>query len=417
MRDTKLNRLFPNLVLGVEDILTAIIDEGVPADKAIAHIFKVNLQWGSRDRSFVAETVYDIVRYLRHYAPEAPDGRPSVPWPVVTGWHLLKSGYELIERKAWENLPPVPVVDEFSPLAVRESVTDWMDQRGAGAWGERWPALLHALNKQATVVLRVNSIRVEVPRVMDYLRKNGIETRQIDTWAIELVERANVFRTSAFADGWFEVQDFASQQIAPALDIQPGQRIVDACAGAGGKTLHIANLAHNKGQIVALDIDDRKMRELKRRARRSGSHNITTIAIDSSKRIKRLFGSADRLLLDVPCTGTGVLRRNPDTKWRVDQAYLDTCYERQAKILRQYAPICKPGGKIVYATCSILREENEGQIEKFITEHPTYKLLEQRHLLPDEFGYDGFYYAVIEAGEPITTPHETEDSPDVPLDN
>lgn len=160
-----------------------------------------------------------------------------------------------------------------------------------------------------------------------------------------------------------------------------------------------------------MDPEEGKLQELRKRAARAGISNVEARKIENQKTIKRLHGSADRLLLDVPCTGTGVLRRNPDTKWKLGQEVLDRCTIVQADILRQYAPMCKPGGRIVYATCSILKEENQDQIREFLATHPGYQLLEEKQLLPDDFGYDGFYYAVLER---LTTPSATSDSTDAP---
>ncbi len=391
-------KLYPNLVHAVAFALAETIEQPYPADKVLARMFKSTPQWGSRDRSFIAETTYDILRYLRRYADPS---RHPIPWLDVIGWHLQASGHELPDWPEWENLPPPPhdLNAESCPLAIRESITDWMDQKGSAFYGERWEAIVTALNQPAKVVLRVNPIRATTISLQEALSKEGWETVQKGEYALELVERGNVFRTPAFKDGWFEVQDLASQQVALALDIQPGQRIVDGCAGAGGKALQIGALLANKGQVIALEPDEWKLKELKRRAKRAGLNNIQGKLTTDTKTVKRLHGSADRVLLDVPCTGSGVLRRNPDAKWRIDQTLLDRCLNLQEEILYQYAPVCKKGGRLVYATCSIFPEENQEQIAQFLKKHTEYSLLEEKQLLPDEFGYDGFYIAVLEKGK------------------
>jgi 16S rRNA (cytosine967-C5)-methyltransferase len=408
MTDTPHTRLHQNLVRGVQAALEHSLIKGHPADKVIARLFKDNPLWGARDRAFVAETTYSIIRYLRHYT----DGiGPSLRLLHVVGWYLQDKGYVLPPWPEWDHLPPKPVWPQPTPLAVKESITNWLDKKGQSTYGERWPTLMHALNKPAPVVLRVNPLRCTLIDAKDALMLLEIPTIVRGEWALELVERANVFKTEPFQLGWFEVQDLASQEIALALDIHPGQRIVDACAGAGGKTLHLAALAENKGQIIAMDPEEYKLQELRRRAARAGINNVEARKIDNQKTIKRLYGSADRLLLDVPCTGTGVLRRNPDTKWKLGQEVLDRCLTVQADILRQYTPMCKPGGRIVYATCSILKEENQDQVHQFLSEHPDYRLIEEKQLLPDDFGYDGFYLAVMER---VKTPPATVDLPDAP---
>ncbi len=208
-------------------------------------------------------------------------------------------------------------------------------------------------------------------------------------------ERQNIFTRQQFKDGLFEVQDAGSQLVAPFLRVEPGMRVVDACAGGGGKTLHLAALLQNKGRIIAMDTEGWKLEELKKRARRAGASNIETRVIESSKTIKRQESSADRLLLDVPCSGLGVLKRNPDAKWKLSLESIENVKLTQLKIINDYSVIVKPGGMMVYATCSLLPSENERQVEKFIAEKgDKFELVEQQTLLPSE-GFDGFYMALI----------------------
>ena len=170
--------------------------------------------------------------------------------------------------------------------------------------------------------------------------------------ALRLPERANVFQTEAFKKGYFEVQDASSQLVAEILDVKPGQRVVDTCAGAGGKSLHLAALMENKGQLISMDIYGSKLNELKRRARRNGAHNIDTREITSTKVFKKLYGTADRVLIDAPCTGLGVLRRNPDSKWKMQPEFLEKITKTQYEIIRSYSKIVKPGGCLLYTSPS-----------------------------------------------------------------
>lgn len=172
-------------------------------------------------------------------------------------------------------------------------------------------------------------------------------------------------------------------------------RVIDACAGAGGKTLHLAAIMENKGSIIAMDVEERKLLELKKRARRNQAHNIETRLIDSAKVIKRQANTADRLLLDVPCSGTGVIKRNPDTKWKLQPEHLYKVRGMQAKIIRDYSEMLKPGGLMVYATCSILKSENEDQVALFLRENHNFKLHEQRRIDPGPQS-DGFFMALLE---------------------
>jgi 16S rRNA (cytosine967-C5)-methyltransferase len=213
--------------------------------------------------------------------------------------------------------------------------------------------------------------------------------------------RKNIFLTNAFKNGHIEVQDYGSQQIASFMEVEPGMKVIDACAGAGGKSLHLASLMKNKGHILSLDIYEKKLVELQRRARRNGVHIIEAKIIESSKTIKRLKEKADRLLLDVPCTGLGVLRRNPDAKWKLSPSFLEEVKFTQQNLLRDYSTMVKPGGKLIYATCSILPSENENQIKTFLEskEGQLFTLENQKTLLPNDFGYDGFFMAKLKRNE------------------
>ena len=266
--------------------------------------------------------------------------------------------------------------------------------------GEDWEATLSALNEQAPVVLRTNRLKTTVQDLQTVLSLDKVATEPIGEDALLVTERQNLFRTRAFREGLFEVQDYSSQQAAPALQVEPGQTVIDACAGAGGKSLHLAALMENRGQLLSLDIHDWKLKELKKRARRNGVSNLETRAITSSKVIKRLTGRADRLLLDVPCSGLGVLRRNPDAKWKLSPDFIDRVVKEQADILARYARMVKEGGKMVYATCSVLPRENERQVEAFLAgEAGRGWTLEHTHTyLPQNEGYDGFFVSRLVRG-------------------
>jgi 16S rRNA (cytosine967-C5)-methyltransferase len=214
--------------------------------------------------------------------------------------------------------------------------------------------------------------------------------------ALVLKKRINVFQHPLFKEGYYEIQDAGSQCIAPFLQVEPGMRVIDACAGAGGKTMHLACLMENKGRLIALDVIEWKLGELRIRARRNGIGIIQTKVIDSTKVIKRLHGTADRLLLDSPCSGLGVLRRNPDAKWNLTPEFIENVKLTQAKILNDYTAMLRPGGKAVYATCSILPSENEQQVKSFLTRNTEFKWLDERKITPATDGFDGFYMALLE---------------------
>jgi 16S rRNA (cytosine967-C5)-methyltransferase len=213
--------------------------------------------------------------------------------------------------------------------------------------------------------------------------------------ALILEERQNIFRSAPFKAGLFEVQDASSQLVAASLAVEPGMRVIDACAGAGGKTLHLAALMENKGKIISMDLEEWKLQQTKLRARRNGIDIIERKVIEGSKTIKRLKDSADRLLLDVPCSGLGVLRRNPDTKWKLSPESIAKVQEAQQEILQSYPSMLKKGGQLVYATCSILPSENEQQVKKFLASEAgkDFDLLEEQKVFSHQSGFDGFYIA------------------------
>lgn len=398
-------RLHRNLTYAVIDSLRDIFNEGAYAGKAVEKALKRDKRWGSRDRKFVAETIYELVRWKRLYAEIAevkePFDRPNL-WRLFSVWCVLKG----IQLPDWNQIVPTPTrrikgrFDELSKIRkFRESVPDWMDEIGLKELGEKvWTKELASLNKQADVVLRVNTLNTTKEKLQLLLANEDIETEFVPNHpdALKLVERANVFKTEAFKKGYFEVQDGSSQLVAAYLDVQPGMKVVDTCAGAGGKTLHLSALMENKGQIIAMDIYESKLRKLKARAKRNKVHNIDLRVIDSTKPIKKLYNKADRVLIDAPCSGLGVLRRNPDSKWKLQPEFIDNIKDTQQEILQSYSKMVKEGGKLVYATCSVLPSENQEQVKKFLANNKDFTLVKDKKILSSESGFDGFYMAQLE---------------------
>ncbi len=400
-------RLHRNLCFAVIDGLLQIFNEGDYADKVIQQLLKRDKRWGSRDRGFVAETTYDIVRWKRLYAEIAnvkePFSRDDM-WRLFAVWATLK-GIKLPDWKYFENTPTRKIKGKFDELSkvrkFRESIPDWMDEIGINELGEDiWTKEIAALNKQADVILRVNTLKTNKKDLQLKLQSENIETEFLPNhpYALKLMERSNVFITEAFKNGWFEVQDASSQLVAAFLDVKSGMKVVDTCAGAGGKTLHLASLMENKGQIVAMDIYESKLKKLKIRARRNGVHNIDLKVIESTKPIKKLYNKADRVLIDAPCSGLGVLRRNPDAKWKLELEFIDNIKKVQQDILQQYSRMVKPGGKLVYATCSVLPSENQEQVQKFLISDigKDFTFVKEKKILAQKSGFDGFYMAQLE---------------------
>jgi 16S rRNA (cytosine967-C5)-methyltransferase len=392
-------RLHRSTTEAVIQALEQIFNEGRYADKVIEKVLKQNPKWGGRDRRFIAETTYDIVRWfvlLRYIIRAKEDDY----WKLLAAWCILNN-IDFPEWNEFKGINRSEVSRRYeeakSERKIRESIPDWMDQLGEAELGMRWEQELSSLNDEAPVVLRANTLKTSRKDLAIRLQEENVETVFPEEFpeALILEERQNIFNVPSFKEGLFEVQDAASQAIAPFLEVEPGMRVIDACAGAGGKTLHLAARMKNKGKIIAMDVEQWKLDELMKRARRAGVSNLEPRLIDSSKVVKRLENSADRLLLDVPCSGLGVLKRNPDAKWKLSEGFINEVRELQQHILNDYCTMLKPGGFMVYSTCSILPSENEKQVQSFLKgRNGTFTLLKEDHLWPSD-GFDGFYMALL----------------------
>lgn len=395
--------LHKNLVIGVIYTLDNIFNNNIYADKAIEKTLKSNKKWGSKDRGFIAETCYDIVRWKRLYSKIADIKSPhnsNELWKFFSVWAILR-GIPIPNWKEFENIPKRKIKGKFDSLSkirkFRESIPNWLDKIGSQELGEKkWEKELNELNKSNSVVIRTNTHKITKNQLKKVLINEGIETNTIKDYpnALVLKKRCNLFVRESFKKGFYELQDASSQLVAPFLELEKGMRVCDVCAGAGGKTLHLSCLMENKGKIIAMDINQYKLNELRKRSKRNGAFNIQTKLIDNLKSVKKLYGKFDRLLIDAPCSGLGVLKRNPDAKWKLNLDFIQRVREKQLNILKKYSPLLKKGGKLVYATCSILPSENEIQIKKFLKseEGKNFDFEDENKINPSD-GFDGFYMA------------------------
>jgi len=368
------------------------------ADRALQSVLRSAKHLSFSSRGQIAIAVQDIIRYWRLYwacsgrAPDLSEAGLRVLITVRTALAAasLDTPHSAEIRRRHEQL--------HSSRPVRESIPDWLDVRGEKELGIRWAAVLAALNAAPQQVLRVNTLKVTIQTVQEELTRAGITVRTV-SWAPEalvLESHADIYHQSSFRRGWFEAQDAASQAVARALKTKPGMRVIDACAGNGGKSLHLAALMGNRGRILSLDVDGRKLAELSRRARRAGAHIIEPRLIDGSKTVKRLAASADRVLLDVPCSGTGAWRRNPEIKWRLQEENLLRLQQEQRAILGSYSRMVKAGGWLAYVTCSVLPSEGEEPVRAFLEKMTgAFSLIEEKRFSPDVEGFDGFYIAIL----------------------
>lgn len=395
-------RLHSNTLYAVINAIDEIFNRDRPADKVVDQVLRSNPKWGARDRAFIAESVYEMVRWWRLINTISDSENPF----HLFGTYWLMQGHELPDWKEFRGINPEDIKSRYQAVSDRatlQSIPDWMDEMGASLLGNHWDKELDALNEQAKVVIRVNTLKISKEDLMKRLAEEGIDTYAPKGYrdALVLAKRQNLIQSPSYKAGLFEVQDASSQKVADALDVAPGMRVIDACAGAGGKSLHLATLMGNKGRILSMDVEEWKLKRTKLRARRGGISIIETKVIEGNKTLKRLKESADRLLLDVPCSGMGVLRRNPDTKWKLNPELVADYVALQQEILQNYSSLLKPGGIMVYATCSILPVENQDQVNKFLKSEngQAFELLEDQKILASESGYDGFYIAQLKKKE------------------
>jgi 16S rRNA (cytosine967-C5)-methyltransferase len=391
-------KLYKNLVNSVALTLQEIFVKNRYADKALEKVFKQNPQWGSRDRRFVAEGVYDVVRNFRLYSTLAESQTNF--WFITAVWLVVKN----TEIPDWQEFKHVDVPYILAHkeslqtnIPVYESYPDWLWELGVSELGnDTWTKQALAMNIQAPVFLRTNTLKTTKEKLMAALSAEKIETILVPGVenALQLSKRENVFQSKLFKDGCFEVQDAGSQLIAEYLDPKPNDLVIDACAGAGGKSLHLAALMKNKGKVISLDVEAWKLEELKKRAKRAGVSNIEARAIEADKTISQFHNKADKLLLDVPCSGLGVLKRNPDAKWKLTQETIERTKKIQQEIISNYSKMLKQGGHLVYSTCSILPSENQEQVKTFLASNKDFELISEKTILPDA-GFDGFYMALI----------------------
>ncbi len=429
-----------------QELLALIRESGRPADGVIDSFFRSHKYLGSQDRRFIAESVYGTLRHLRrsevllwkslgeqNHRIGREDGllllivtylisiMGDEPLSAADIRPRLKSGPlkellpDLLQRLQKSELHSFD--DVVERIAVTHSFPDWIVVKLVDQYGEDGAERLCAsLNEQATTTLRVNTLKASVEECQEALRREGVETTRtrLSPFGLVVPKRINMFQLASFREGLFEVQDEGSQLLPFFIDPKPTARILDACAGAGGKTLTFSALMKNRGEIVATDVHHRRLEELRKRARRAGAFNIRPRLVKQiSDLSKDASASFDAVFVDAPCSGLGTIRRNPGLKWTVTEESIRELSEKQKRLLDESAPLVRPGGRLVYATCTLLREENEDVIHHFLRSHPHFQLIHpsaylsrwnlERHaddqfvkLTPHGDGTDGFFCAMLQ---------------------
>jgi len=391
-----------------------------PADSVLHDFFRDHRALGGRDRAFVADTVYGVLRRKRTVDQLAPDAAPR---HLLLAYLARVAGASVRElasatnpnEQAWLAQVKAAPLEGLS-LPVRAELPDWVVERlGQQHTETELLALARGLNEPAPMDLRVNTFKNEREAVQRELAAGGIdaELTPYSPAGLRVKGRPPLNRHPLFLSGAFEVQDEGSQILCHLVAPRRQELVVDFCAGAGGKSLMLGALMHSQGRIYAFDVSAARLNRLKPRLKRSGLSNLFPHAIDSENdiRVKRLAGKIDRVLVDAPCSGLGTLRRNPDLKWRQSPQSVEELKAKQAAILRAAARLLKPGGRLVYATCSLLAEENEDIVTAFLAEHAGFRPLDCSDILrdarialdtgpflrlyPHRHGTDGFFAAAM----------------------
>ncbi len=421
---TRPARFTPALFAHAENLLRELLRSDYPADAVVSRYFRENRELGHADRGFVAETVFAVLRRRRSLMARCGD--PAVPRRLllvalacVRGWNQRELAAVLKEKEAeWFGAAKGMKTSDMPP-AVRCDLPDWLYESLVKQLGEEeTEALALALNQPAPLDLRVNSLKTDRATVLAQFSADGIDATAgtFSPLAIRLGEKPALSQHPVFINGGVEVQDEGSQLLGYLLAPRRGEMVVDFCAGAGGKTLLLGALMNNSGRLYAFDVSDKRLANMKPRLARSGLSNVHPVRIEHERdaKVKRLAGKIDRVLVDAPCSGLGTLRRNPDLKWRQGEDSIVELSRKQAAILAAAATLVKKGGRLVYATCSLLAEENDAVVDAFLAAHPQFvqrsaeeTLAKQGiavagdrlRLLPNRHNTDGFFAAVLERRE------------------
>lgn len=408
-------KIHPPIIEAIIHCLKSIIEDGKVADKEVAQILKQNKQFGARDRSMIAESVYDIVRWRLKYINQLEKSLPHLTYyKHIIAVSLLNRNYEIKNWEALEitqkevevlqQLIQQPIEDKHIAQSYPKTFYDYcLSQIGA-----EWYVLSEALNHIPSVFIRANTLKITTQDLYLLLQKESISvtTANVETLSeklqskecLQILSKNNLKNSTLYKQGLFEFQDLGSQVIGIFLKEHLNKNIdfsrlniLDKCAGAGGKTLHLSALLQNKGKIFATDYNESRLKNLHERAKQSGCLNIEVLEYKNIKSIKNL----DIILIDAPCSGSGTFKRQPDLKYKITTEKIQDYTNIQAGLLQESAKQLSKKGKIIYATCSILPQENQLQINSFLAQHPEFVLEDEIQLLPTNYKGDGFYMACL----------------------
>lgn len=392
------------------ELLDEIAETHYPADRIMAAYFKQRRYIGSKDKAAISENLYTILRNRLRYEYILNSQNLGVHSRMLAALLLKINNGDLYNTFDGQKYSPKRLrpgqlerfdeldlnVIDTAPLHVSLNVPEWLAPKLQAALGEHYEAEMHALNQRATTDIRVNTLQCTVEQMQHALESVGYTAQrtELSPWGMRFKDRVALFNLKAFKQGWFEIQDEGSQLLALLAGVKAGQKVVDFCAGAGGKTLALAAMMQNKGSIYACDVHSKRLEQLSKRAKRAGVHNVRThlLSSENDKWVKQHKDFADVVLIDSPCTGTGTWRRSPDSRWNLTPENLSNLVALQQSILQSAQRLVKPGGRLLYATCSLLEEENEHQITEFLANNKGFEL--------DDFSYPASTFDSAELFQP-----------------
>jgi len=415
------------------ELLDEVLSTDRPADGVMSAYFRARRFFGAKDRRAVSDQVWRVLRHRARLSfalgSKAPSARMLVMGNLVRGENKSVDSVAGLFSGAKHGPRPLSSDEKYlldvltketgaeAPRAAALECPDWLLEKFDAAFGDDADKEIAALGEEAALDLRVNVLKSTRDDVLSFLKREGLDAQPtpLSPLGVRLPARIALGAHEGFKSGLFEVQDEASQICAQLVNAKPGDAVIDLCAGAGGKTLAIAAAMNNKGRIVACDVSVGRLERSKLRLRRAGIHNATLrILEDGDKWLKRQAGSFDRVLVDAPCSGTGAWRRNPDARWHITPADLANLTATQNELLDRAAPLAKPGGRLIYATCSLLPEENTARVEAFLGRNDKFRAVPVAEvwaeisdspcpaagpfltLSPARNGTDGFFVAILE---------------------
>lgn len=410
-------------------LLEKILETKAPADRIISFHFKQNRFIGSKDKASISSIVYDVLRnksflefYLGAFSIEYTPRQYVIAYLRIIKKLSKKEINEIFDgskyapkrltEKLYNFIKEVHNLDTSSIKSFQKcNYPEWIESYLARSFGDKIEENMQAFNSQADLTIRANALKISREELQKELKNENIKTEftKFSPYGLKVIGKANLFNSKAFKKGLFEVQDEGSQILAILADAKPKQRILDMCCGAGGKLLALGATMNNTGVLLGTDIHEKRLNESKKRIKRSGLSNasIKVISSENDKYLKRQAGKFDTVFVDAPCSGTGTWKRNPDSKWKLQEEFIQELTQTQASILQKASALVKPEGTLLYATCSILKEENDYQIDKFLSDNPNYELVDISIMHPSltenktlqltslEHGCDGFFAAIL----------------------